>query len=145
MLLSSSSPGAAPSVLDAGQPWYAPRVTSVAPGVSVLDYAPPAVPMSGPAIVATLPEPIGDGSAGVGVFQPPEVLMAGTPTPVATPPQGCSSCGAPAIVATAQPVVQMVTPAAQLPSSADLVAMLEKAPWWVWVILAILILRGLFK
>lgn len=107
---------------------------------------PPRTPMSAPAIAPTFPGSV-TGPASLGVGQTPEVLLAGVPTPVSTPPMGCSKCGAPAIVATAVPVssAPVVQMAPQLPSSADLAALFDKLPWWVWVIVAILALRGLLK
>lgn len=123
---------------------YAPTVTKLS---GLEPITPPPQPMSGPLIVPTFP------TAGPGTFTGPASLAVdhapAVPTPVSTPPMGCSSCGAPAIVAVPRTASAAgVLTAANVPTAPDLQAMAKQAPWWVWVVAAILVLlvlRGLLK
>lgn len=121
------------------------------PVVLLAPDLPPRQPMSQPAIIPTFPGAgtiVSTGAPGV-VVPPP--LPPSVPVPVSTPPMGCGSCGAPPIVAVprAPSPVGTITAANVLPTNAaDLQAMAKQWPWWVWLVLAVvvlLVLRGLFK
>lgn len=125
----------------------APTVTRLA-GIEPLyvpDLTPPTVPMSQPEIVPTFPGPDSfgtTGGVGTGVPNLPPVQN----TPLTLPPQGCNSCGAPPVVAPASSGAAMPAIAPTAPAAvATAEAMVKSVPWWVWLIVAILALRGLLK
>lgn len=131
-MLTSYSPSGVPSALDAGQPWYASAVTTVAPGVTQYNPAPISpdiVPKySVPAIIPPAPQPQSP-TAGI--------CMACQGTPQATPvlPNPIGTVTTANVPSPAAP-----TPPPATDTTAVLIAKIKSVPLWVWLVLGAVVL-----